>query len=81
MLSTVFSVGYCVTCPDQTLVRLVSALMGRMTIAAAYFVSLQYASELIPTVVRGRGVAMCEVVGGVGILVSPAIVYMVTPFN
>ena len=61
--------------------RLVSALMGRMTIAAAYFVSLQYASELIPTVVRGRGVAMCEVVGGVGILISPAIVYMVNNYK
>ena len=38
----------------------------------------QYASELMPTVLRGRGVALCEVFGGVAILLSPMIVHLVS---
>ena len=40
--------------------------------------SPQYASELMPTVLRGRGVALCEVFGGVAILLSPVIVHLVS---
>ena len=78
LLSTIFSLGYGLICHDLSSVRLGSGLMGRMTIAAAYFVCLQYASELIPTVLRGRGVALCEVAGGVAIILSPGIVYLVS---
>ena len=81
---------------DHVIIRLVSGLLGRMTITAAYFVCLQvsaatcqhtrvpihvcpqYASELMPTVLRGRGVALCEVFGGVAILLSPMIVHLVS---
>ena len=81
---------------DHIIIRLVSGLLGRMTITAAYFVCLQvsaalcyntrvtihvcpqYASELMPTVLRGRGVALCEVFGGVAILLSPMIVHLVS---
>ena len=52
-------------------------LFGRLTVTAAYFICLQYASEIFPTVLRGRGVALCEVAGGLAILGSPAIVYLV----
>ena len=39
--------------------------------------SLQYGSEIFPTVIRGQGVALCEIVGGVAIFVSPLVVYLV----
>ena len=38
---------------------------------------LQYGSEIFPTVIRGQGVALCEIVGGVAIFVSPLVVYLV----
>ena len=37
----------------------------------------QYGSEIFPTVIRGQGVALCEIVGGVAIFVSPLVVYLV----
>ena len=77
LLSTVFSLGYGLICSDYYQTRLVSGLMGRMTIAAAYFVCLQYASELMPKPLRGRGVALCETAGGLAVLMSPGIVYLV----
>ena len=40
-------------------------------------VYLQYGSEIFPTVIRGQGVALCEIVGGVAIFVSPLVVYLV----
>jgi len=52
------------------------ALTGRMTVTAAYFICLQYGSEIFPTVIRGQGVAMCEILGGVAIFLSPSIVYL-----
>jgi len=52
------------------------ALTGRMTVTAAYFICLQYGSEIFPTVIRGQGVAMCEILGGVAIFISPSIVYL-----
>ena len=59
------------------MLRLMIGLFGRLTVTAAYFICLQYASEIFPTVLRGRGVALCEVAGGLAILGSPAIVYLV----
>ena len=76
LLSSVFSLGYGLICQDSHQARLVSGLMGRMSITAAYFVCLQYASELMPTLVRGRGVALCETAGGLAVLASPGIVYL-----
>ena len=53
------------------------ALIGRFFATGAYFVCLQYASELFPTSIRGAGLSACEVFGGVGLLLSPWIVYLV----
>jgi len=52
------------------------ALIGRMTVTAAYFICLQYGSEIFPTKIRGQGVAMCEILGGIAIFLSPSIVYL-----
>lgn len=58
------------------LTSLTVALIGRMTVTAAYFICLQYGSEIFPTVIRGQGVAMCEILGGFAIFLSPTIVYL-----
>ena len=51
-----------------------------MMVNAAYFICLQYGSEIFPTVIRGQGVALCEIVGGFAIFLSPTVVYLVKPF-
>ena len=53
------------------------ALVGRFFATGAYFVCLQYASELFPTSIRGAGLSACEIFGGIGLLLSPWIVYLV----
>ena len=53
------------------------ALFGRLCVCGAYYIALQYASELMPTIMRGTGVAICEIMGGIGLFVSPQIVYLV----
>merc|ERR1711963_837838 len=54
------------------------ALIARMTANGAFNVCLQYSSEIFPTVIRGKGVAVCEIVGGAAIFLSPTIVYLST---
>jgi len=51
-------------------------LIGRMTVNGAYFICLQYGSEIFPTVIRGQGIALCEIVGGIAIFLSPTVVYL-----
>jgi len=48
-----------------------------MTMTAAYYIALQFGPEIFPTVIRGQGVALAETLGGIAILLSPAIVYLV----
>ena len=76
LLATVFSLGYGLICSDLSTLRLISGLLGRFNITAAYFICLQFASEIFPTSIRGRGVALCEMVGGLAILVSPGVVHL-----
>ena len=53
------------------------AMLGRMFATGAYYICLQCASEVFPTVIRGKGVATCEIMGGIGLFVCPMIVYLV----
>ena len=62
---------------DST-VLLSTAMLGRMFATGAYYICLQCASEVFPTVIRGKGVATCEIMGGVGLFVCPMIVYLVS---
>ena len=39
-------------------VSLTVGLIGRMTVNGAYFICLQYSSEIFPTVIRGQGVGV-----------------------
>ena len=47
-------------------------------VSGAYYICLQYGSEIFPTVIRGQGVALTEIVGGVAIFTSPLVVYLVS---
>ena len=57
---------------------IIVALIARFFATGAYYLCLQYASELFPTSIRGAGLSACEVFGGVGLLISPWIVYLVS---
>lgn len=50
-------------------------------VSGAYYICLQYGSEIFPTVIRGQGVALCEIVGGIAIFISPLVVYLVLLFK
>ena len=50
-------------------------------VSGAYYICLQYGSEIFPTVIRGQGVALCEIVGGIAIFISPLVVYLVLLSN
>jgi len=63
---------------DLTHVALTLALLGRMFATGAYYVCLQYSSEIIPTSIRGSGMSACEIIGGIGLLISPWIIYLVS---
>jgi hypothetical protein len=58
-------------------VELAFALAGRTVASGAYYICLQYASEIFPTSLPGKGVASCEVIGGIGMFIGPWIVYLV----
>ena len=57
--------------------RMSSAMFGRMFATGAYYICLQYASEIFPTSIRGSGLSACEIIGGIGLFMSPWIVYLV----
>ncbi|CAB4056183.1 SLC22A4_5 [Lepeophtheirus salmonis] len=61
---------------NAQLLKLCIALAGRIFITGAYFISLLYASEIFPTEIRGKGMAICEFIGGFGIIFSPSIIYL-----
>ena len=54
------------------------AIIGRFCVNITYNIGLQYAAELLPTVVRAQGVAGVHIAGYVAVLLSPVIVYMVS---
>ena len=59
-------------------VRMSSAMFGRMFAASAYYICLQYASEIFPASIRASGLSLCEIIGGIGLFMSPWIVYLVS---
>lgn len=52
--------------------------MGRFSINISYNIGLQYAAELLPTVVRAQGVALIHIMGYVASIISPFVVYLVS---
>ena len=66
---------------DMESLRMSSAMFGRMFATGAYYICLQYASEIFPTSIRGSGLSLCEIIGGIGLFMSPWIVYLVSINN
>ncbi|KAG7172755.1 Carcinine transporter-like 1 [Homarus americanus] len=56
----------------------VLAMLGRLLVNIAYNIGLQYAAELLPTVVRAQGVAAVHITGYIATILSPVIVYLGT---
>ncbi|KAJ8676288.1 hypothetical protein QAD02_012075 [Eretmocerus hayati] len=52
------------------------AIMGRFCVNISYNIGLQYAAELLPTVVRAQGVALVHIMGYVASIVAPFVVYL-----
>ncbi|KAK3925105.1 Organic cation transporter protein [Frankliniella fusca] len=52
------------------------AIMGRFSVNISYNIGLQYAAELLPTVVRAQGVALIHIMGYVASILAPFVVYL-----
>jgi len=55
--------------------------MGRFSVNISYNIGLQYAAEVLPTVVRGQGVALIHIMGYVASILAPFVVYLVSCRN
>ncbi|XP_017012290.2 solute carrier family 22 member 7 [Drosophila takahashii] len=53
----------------------IAALCARFFVCIVYNVGQQWASEILPTVLRGQGLAVINVMGQVGALISPIVIY------
>lgn len=62
----------------NTLAIAVLAMLGRLCVNITYNIGLQYAAEVLPTVVRAQGVSAVHIAGYVSALFSPVIVYLVS---
>lgn len=53
------------------------AILGRCAVNISYNIGLQYAAEVLPTVVRAQGVALIHIMGYTANFVSPFVIYLV----
>nr|CAD7402788.1 unnamed protein product [Timema cristinae] len=74
VLSGVFSLLATAVPPGAASASL--AIMGRFSINISYNIGLQYAAELLPTVVRAQGVALIHIMGYVASILAPFVVYL-----
>ncbi|KAK7065138.1 hypothetical protein SK128_004402, partial [Halocaridina rubra] len=77
VLSGVFSI-LTTAFEGNTIIIASLAIMGRFCINVAFNIGLQYASELLPTVVRAQSVAFVHIMGYVAGLLSPLVVFLGT---
>ncbi|KAJ8706378.1 hypothetical protein PYW08_011004 [Mythimna loreyi] len=54
------------------------AIIGRFAVNISFNIGMQYAAELLPTVVRAQGIALIHISGYVATILTPYIVYMAT---
>ena len=52
------------------------AIIGRFCVNISYNIGLQYAAEVLPTVVRAQGVALIHIMGYVASILAPFVVYL-----
>lgn len=74
VISGIFSVWAC-TVSDHIYAATL-AIMGRFFVNISYNIGLQYAAELLPTVVRAQGVALIHIMGYVASIAAPFVVYL-----
>ncbi|XP_017048444.1 solute carrier family 22 member 3 [Drosophila ficusphila] len=60
---------------EKNLEVIIMATIARFFVTVAYNVHMQWSSEILPTVVRGQGMATINVLGQISVLMSPVIVY------
>ena len=60
---------------------LIFAVTSRVCAAGSYYACLQFASELFPTEIRGKGSSAFEISGGIGLFMQPQINYLVSIFH
>ncbi|KAG5679390.1 hypothetical protein PVAND_008958 [Polypedilum vanderplanki] len=68
-------------CVQQGVYSATLAILGRFSVNISYNIGLQYAAELLPTVVRAQGVAFIHIMGYVASILAPFVVYLshITP--
>lgn len=74
VMSGVFSL--LATTVSSKIVAATLAILGRFSVNISYNIGLQYAAELLPTVVRAQGVAFIHIMGYVASILAPFIVYL-----
>lgn len=67
LLATLFDVGI-----NSALL----AIMGRFWVNISYNIGLQYAAEVLPTVVRAQGVTFIHIMGYFATIIAPFVVYL-----
>lgn len=67
LLSTLFPIG---------IYSAILAIIGRFWINISYNIGLQYAAEVLPTVVRAQGVTFIHIMGYVSSIIAPFVVYL-----
>jgi len=60
----------------QGIYSTIFAVASRVCAAGAYYACLQFASELFPTEIRGKGSSAFEISGGLGLFIQPQINYL-----
>lgn len=66
---------------DVAMIAAIVGLLGRFSVNVAYNSGTQYAAELIPTQVRGQGLAVMHAIGYGATFFSPHILYLVSSFK
>ncbi|XP_013112259.1 beta-alanine transporter [Stomoxys calcitrans] len=74
VLSGLFSL--CATVAPLGVYSASLAIMGRFFVNISYNIGLQYAAEILPTVVRAQGVAFIHIMGYVASIIAPFVVYL-----
>lgn len=58
------------------IISIVFIITGRFFVNFSYNIGMQYAAEILPTVVRAQGVGFIHIMGYVASILSPVVVYL-----
>ena len=57
--------------------RLTMAVLARFGVNIATILGFQYVAEILPTVVRAQGVSLIHIIGFIGHILAPYVIYLV----